>query len=71
MTVEVITALGAIPTGIAGMYLLYRIVGNHLNHNTEVLDKLSASIDKSNELNNVFFAWLKGRLDTGRAREDN
>ena len=65
MNVEVITALGAIPTGIAGMYLLYRIVGNHLNHNTEVLDKLSTSIDRQSELNQVFYAWLKGRLGRG------
>ena len=62
MNVEIITALGAIPTGIAGMYLMYRIVGNHLDHNTEVLDKLSNSIDKNNEINSVFFGWLKGRL---------
>jgi len=62
MNVELITALGAIPTGIAGMYLMYRIVGNHLDHNTEVLDKLSNSIDKNNEINSVFFGWLKGRL---------
>ena len=62
MNVEVITALGAIPAGIAGMYLMYRVVSNHLNHNTEVLDKLSNSIDKNNEINSVFFGWLKGRL---------
>jgi len=71
VNVEIITALGAIPVGIVGMYLMYKIVGNHLDHNTEVLDKLTKSIDRSTEVSNVFFAWLKGRLDIGRAREDN
>jgi len=62
MTPDVIAAFGAVPTGIAGMYLMYRVMSNHIEHNTAILEKLAKSIEESNEINRVFFSWLKGRL---------
>jgi hypothetical protein len=57
---EVITAVGSLPIATIAVYLFYRLSSNHLNHNTESIDKLTDATREQTELQREFHGWMKG-----------
>lgn len=45
-TVETLVQAGAVGLCFYSLYLLKKLVGNHINHNTEALTKLEVTIAK-------------------------
>ena len=47
--VQLVLQAGGVGVGIYALYILHKLVGNHLKHNTEVLYKLVQAIERLEE----------------------
>lgn len=63
MSPEFITAVGSIPAGIVGMWLIYKLASNHVSHNTEAIDRLKEAIEENTALVRGLVGWLNREHD--------
>lgn len=47
--VQLVLQAGGIGVGVYALFVLYKLVGNHINHNTEALNKLIRVIESLEE----------------------
>jgi len=60
ITPELLTAMAGIPLGSIAIYLMYKLAANHVEHNTQAINKLTDSVDTNTKVSLAFYAWLKG-----------
>jgi len=58
---EFLTALAGIPMGTLALWLMYRISSNHIDHNTQAIDKLSDAMHEQTNVHAEFYGWMRGR----------
>lgn len=67
---EFITALAGIPIGTLAVWLMYKISSNHIEHNTQALDKLVDATQEQTKVHVEFYGWMKGREMANELREN-
>jgi hypothetical protein len=66
---EFITALAGIPIGTLAVWLMYRLSSNHIDHNTQSIDKLVDATHDQTNVHTEFYGWMKGR-ETARDKRE-
>jgi hypothetical protein len=62
-TIEFFTALASVPVGTLAVWLMYRLSSNHIEHNTQSIDKLVDATHDQTKVHTEFYGWMKGRED--------
>ena len=60
-----ITQLASLPVAGLALFLMYRLVSNHIDHLVESIQDLILTQQDTNASWKEFISWMKGRINNG------